>query len=113
MTLALALPAVASLGGSSTLVAVVGILSGIVGVIIGGWFVKRVLRVRSDDYVTIGVAMGINSSAIGSAHLLVTNPRASALSSLSFFVFGTTIVIMAAITPLVNVIRGWVDLQPL
>lgn len=113
VTLALALPVVASLGGSSTLVSVVGILSGIVGAVVGDRLLRRGLRVRHDDYVTIGIAMGVNSSAIGSAHLLATNPRASALSSLAFFVFGTTLVVMAAITPLVNIIRAWVGLEAL
>lgn len=110
VTLALALPVVESLGGSTSLVAVVGILSGIVGVLLGEWILRK-MRVRDDDYLTKGIVIGINSSAIGSAHLLVTDPRAGALSSLAFFVFGTTLVILAAVTPLVHVIRGWVGLE--
>lgn len=113
MTLALALPIAESVGGSTTLVAVVGILSGIVGVFVGNWLLRKVFRVRPDDYVTIGVSVGINSSAIGSAHLLTSDPRAGALSSLAFFVFGTGLVILSAIPPLVTVIRSWVGLGPL
>lgn len=109
VTLALALPVVESLEGSTSLVAVVGILSGIVGVLIGAKVLK-LLKVRDDDYVTKGISIGINSSAIGSAHLLVTDPRAGALSSLAFFVFGTTLVILAAVTPLVRIIQKWVGM---
>lgn len=38
----------------------------------------------ADDYVTRGVSLGINASAISTAQLLTTDPRAAALSSLSF-----------------------------
>lgn len=113
-TLALALPVVDALQGSDTLVAVVAILSGILGVLLGSFVLgKRCLRVREDDYVTRGVTLGINSSAVASAHLLTSDPRAGALSSLSFFLYGTLLIILAAITPLANLIRAWVDLPPL
>ena len=113
-TLALALPVVAALQGSETTVAVVGILSGIIGVIIGSFILgKKCLRVREDDYVTRGVTLGINSSAVASAHLLATDPRAGALSSLSFFIFGTILIVLSAITPLGNIVRSWVGLGPL
>lgn len=113
-TLALALPVVNSLKGSDTLVAVVAILSGILGVLVGSLVLgKRGLRVREDDYVTRGVSLGINSSAVASAQLLTSDPRAGALSSLSFFLYGTLLIILAAITPLANTIRAWVDLGPL
>lgn len=114
VTLALALPVVNTLQGSDTLVAVVAILSGILGVLFGSVLLgKRGLRVRDDDYVTRGVSLGINSSAVASAHLLTSDPRAGALSSLSFFLYGTILIILAAITPLANTIRAWVDLGPL
>lgn len=45
----------------------------------------------SDDYVTRGVALGGNSSAIATALLLVSDPRAAALSSLSMSLFGTVV----------------------
>jgi len=113
-TLALALPIVAALQGSETTVAVVGILSGIIGVIIGSFILgKKCLRVREDDYVARGVTLGINSSAVASAHLLTTDPRAGALSSLSFFIFGTILIVLSAITPLGNIVRSWVGLGPL
>lgn len=114
VTLALAIPVVTALQGSDSLVAVVAILSGIIGVLLGSFVLgKRGLRVRDDDYVTRGVALGINSSAVASAHLLTSDPRAGALSSLSFFLYGTLLIILAAITPLANTVRAWVDLPAL
>lgn len=113
VTLALAIPIVSAMKGAETLVAVVGILSGIIGVLLGSFVLgKKGLRVREDDYVTRGVTLGINSSAVASAHLLTSDPRAGALSSLSFFIFGTILIVMAAISPLVNLVRSWVDLGP-
>jgi putative effector of murein hydrolase len=72
------------------------ILTGILGTIIGPYLLK-LLRVKEDDYVTIGVAMGSNSHAIATASLLRTNPRAAAIASLSFVIFGTTFVIVVSI----------------
>ncbi|KAK9464716.1 LrgB-like family-domain-containing protein [Lipomyces arxii] len=110
VTLALALPVVQSLGGSESLVAVVAILSGIIGVLIGG-FILKWLRIREDDYLTRGITLGINSSAVATAHLLTVDPRASALSSLSFVMFGTTLIVLSAINPIVHVMRHMVGLQ--
>ncbi|KAK9459986.1 LrgB-like family-domain-containing protein [Lipomyces oligophaga] len=109
VTLALALPVVQALDGSQSLVAVVAILSGIVGVLIGGYILK-LLKVREDDYLTRGITLGINSSAVATAHLLTIDPRASALSSLSFVVFGTTLIILSAIPPIVHVMKSMVGL---
>ncbi|KAK9325964.1 LrgB-like family-domain-containing protein [Lipomyces orientalis] len=109
VTLALALPVVQSLGGSQSLVAVTAILSGIIGVLIGSYILAG-LKIREDDYLTRGITLGINSSAVATAHLLTTDPRASALSSLSFVLFGTTLIILSAITPIVHVIRHMVGL---
>ncbi|KAK7203776.1 LrgB-like family-domain-containing protein, partial [Myxozyma melibiosi] len=109
VTLALALPVIQALGGSQSLVAVVAILSGIVGVLIGGYILK-LLRIREDDYLTRGITLGINSSAVATAHLLTIDPRASALSSLSFVVFGTTMIILSAIPPIVTVMKNMVGL---
>lgn len=114
VTLALALPIVDSIQGSQSLVSVVGILSGIVGALFGLPLLgKHGMRVRNDDYVTRGVSMGISSSAVGAAHLLNIDPRASALSTLVFFLYGMVMVIMSVIPPLVNIVRGWIDLTPI
>ena len=73
---------------------VLAILSGIIGVLVGGYILKILqippgkvlpeMRLIADDYVTRGVSLGINASAISTAQLLSTDPRAAALSSLSF-----------------------------
>lgn len=76
------------------MVVVVAILSGIIGVLVGQEILK-LLRIPAgnishideltiDDYVTRGVSLGTNASAISTAQLLTTDPRAAALSSLSF-----------------------------
>uniref|UniRef100_A0A060T9U2 ARAD1B02156p n=1 Tax=Blastobotrys adeninivorans TaxID=409370 RepID=A0A060T9U2_BLAAD len=114
VTLALAMPITAAVGGSSTLISVMAILSGVFGVLFGQTFLgRRWLRVREDDYVTRGISMGICSSAVASAHLLTIDPRAAALSSLSFFLYGVIMIILAAIPPLVTIVRSWVSLGPL
>lgn len=91
LTLALATPATRNLGGDLQLVAVLCIMSGVIGALIGPTFL-RWLRIPEDDYVTRGVTLGGNSSAIATALLLVSDPRAAALSSLSMSLFGTVMV---------------------
>jgi hypothetical protein len=51
----------------------------------------------TDDYVTRGVTLGINASAISTAQLLTTDPRAAALSSLSFAYVPSNLVDMKCI----------------
>jgi putative effector of murein hydrolase len=63
-----------------------------------------------DDYVTRGVTLGANSSAIATAMLLRTDPRAAALSSLSMGLFGTITVLFTSIPPIANAIRSLVGL---
>lgn len=69
-----------------------------------------------DDYVTRGVTLGLNASAISTAQLLTTDPRAAALSSLSFAylpakatanvsVFGALMVVLTAITPIAGKVQ--------
>jgi putative effector of murein hydrolase len=108
-------------GGSIPLVVVLAILSGIIGVLVGGYILKLLQippgqrlsqdLLMADDYVTRGVTLGINASAISTAQLLTTDPRAAALSSLSFAylptkamadisVFGALMVVLTAITPI-------------
>ena len=114
VTLALALPIVDAVEGSTSLVSVLAILSGIMGVLLGGFLLgKKVLRIRDDDYLTRGITLGICSSAVASANLLNIDPRAAAMSSLSFFLYGIVLIILSAITPLVNIVRSWVDLSPI
>lgn len=109
LTLALAVPATVNLGGDTNTVAALAIISGILGVVLGNR-ILRWLRVPEDDYVTRGVTQGINSSAIGTAVLLRTDPRAAALSSLSMSLFGTITVLFTSISPAATFVRALVGL---
>ncbi|KAK2056038.1 hypothetical protein LY76DRAFT_618143 [Colletotrichum caudatum] len=107
LTLALATPATANLGGDLNTVAAVAIMSGIVGVLFG----QRMLawmRIPEDDYITRGVTLGANSSAIATALLLRTDPRAAALSSLSMSLFGAITVLLTSIPPIADVVKSLV-----
>ncbi len=127
LTLALATPAVNNLGGDVNLVAALCIMSGILGVLIGPRMLQW-LRIPdgkssripktgdsstyffTDDYVTRGVTLGGNSSAIATALLLVSDPRAAALSSLSMSLFGTITVALTSVPPIVQAIRSIVGI---
>lgn len=109
VTLALGTPLILALDGSVSLMAVCTILSGICGVLVGDVLFK-VLRVSVNDYVTRGVSLGINCGAIATAHLLNSDPRAASMSSLSFSIFGTIMVIMSSIGSISQFIKslvGW------
>ncbi|KAI9815563.1 MAG: hypothetical protein M1827_002697 [Pycnora praestabilis] len=110
LTLALATPATQNLGGDLNLVAVLCIMSGILGVLIGPLMLKW-LRIPEDDYVTRGVALGGNSSAIATALLLVSDPRAAALSSLSMSLFGTSMVALTSVPPVVTIVAQLAGLE--
>ncbi|KAI1773082.1 LrgB-like family-domain-containing protein [Hypoxylon cercidicola] len=109
LTLALAVPAAANLGGDVNTVAAVAIMSGIVGVLVGQRMLG-LLGIPEDDYVTRGVTLGANSSAIASALLLRTDPRAAALSILAMNLFGTITVLFTSIPPITAVIQSLVGL---
>lgn len=109
VTLALGTPLINALGGSVSLMAVCTILSGICGVLIGD-SIFNFLRVPTNDYVTRGVTLGINCGAIATAHLLNIDPRAASMSSLSFSIFGTVMVIMASIGAIRLLIQSWVGM---
>jgi putative effector of murein hydrolase len=63
-----------------------------------------------DDYVTRGVTLGGNSSAIATAVLLVSDPRAAALSSLSMSLFGIITLALTSVPVIVKAIDSLVDL---
>ncbi|KUI59170.1 Plastidal glycolate/glycerate translocator 1, chloroplastic [Cytospora mali] len=88
LTLALAIPATANLGGDEKTVAAVAIMSGIVGALIG----SKILTWMK----------------IPEALLLRTDPRAAALSSLSMSLFGTITVLFTSIPPIANAVKGLV-----
>ncbi|GAB5587008.1 hypothetical protein Unana1_01908 [Umbelopsis nana] len=80
------------------------VLTGILGTIVGPYLLK-LLKVREEDYLTTGLAMGIGSHAIATASLLRTNPRAAAIASLSFVIFGTLFVIVVSIPVIPQTLR--------
>lgn len=63
-----------------------------------------------DDYITRGVTLGANSSAVATALLLTSDPRAAAFSSLSMGLFGTITVALTSVPPFVSFVRGLVGL---
>ncbi|KAI8962097.1 LrgB-like family-domain-containing protein [Daldinia sp. FL1419] len=109
LTLALAVPATANLGGDLNTVAALAIMSGIVGVLVGERMLA-LLKIPQDDYVTRGVTLGANSSAIAAALLLRTDPRAAALSILAMSLFGTITVLFTSIPPITVAIQSLVQL---
>ncbi|TPX08132.1 uncharacterized protein E0L32_010199 [Thyridium curvatum] len=109
LTLALAIPAVENLKGDHDTIAAVAIMSGVVGALVGQKMLDW-LKIPDDDYVTRGVTLGANSSAVATALLLRTDPRAAALSSLSMSLFGAITVLFTSIPPMTAVIRSLVGL---
>ncbi|KAG7827722.1 hypothetical protein KL920_004485 [Ogataea angusta] len=110
VTMALGIPLVTALGGSTQLMAVTTIISGILGVLVGDFIVFKVFRVRKHDFVSRGVSFGLNCGAVSTYYLTVVDPRAGAMSALSFTFFGTLMVILSAIDPLVRIAQklvGW------
>ncbi len=85
-------------------------MSGILGVLVGPWALRKLL-IPEDDYVTRGVALGGNSSAIATALLLGRDPRAAALSCLSMSVFGTVMVGLTSVPAVVRVVGGLVGTE--
>lgn len=83
-------------------------------VLIPGWLWAMMRTIADfsllfvDDYVTRGVTLGANSSAVATALLLRTDPRAAALSSLSMSLFGTITVLFTSIPPIANSVRSLV-----
>ncbi|CAG8951685.1 hypothetical protein HYFRA_00005485 [Hymenoscyphus fraxineus] len=107
LTLALATPATKNLGGDVNTNATLAIMSGIMGALMGNR-ILQFLRIPEDDYVTRGVTLGGNSSAIATALLLVTDPRAAALSSLSMSLFGIITLALSSVPPIVEAVNSLV-----
>lgn len=66
---------------------------------------------KSQDYLTIGIAMGSTAGAIG-ASSLISKPRCMAIASLSFVLFGAILLIFAAIPPIVETVRTLAGASP-
>ncbi|KAJ0122031.1 hypothetical protein J7T55_002542 [Diaporthe amygdali] len=109
VTLALAQLSTQNLGGNTSAISVIAVVSGISGPIFGPT-ILRMLRIPEKDFVTWGVVLGANSSAIATAMLLERDRRAAALSSLSLSLFGIVFVILTVIPPLATYVRSLVGL---
>ena len=80
-------------------------MSGILGVLIGPALLKW-MRVPEDDYVTRGVSLGGNGSAIATALLLGRDPRGAALGCLTLGVLGCGVVLLTSVGGVVGGVRG-------
>ncbi|KAI1659442.1 hypothetical protein F4813DRAFT_334007 [Daldinia decipiens] len=134
VTIALGVPAIESLGGSTTLMSALVIFGGIIFQMAGDWLFsllqindqERQLKsndsnnssctetmgstdmwnekdmqkqiARTDNAViAAGVTVGINAAAMGTAHLIERDSRATAYSALSMTVFGAMTVALTAV----------------
>ncbi|KZT54794.1 hypothetical protein CALCODRAFT_438054, partial [Calocera cornea HHB12733] len=101
VTTPMAIPMEATLQGDPGLTVVLCILTGVLGAMAGPTLL-RWLRVRDDDFITIGIVLGCTASAISTAALLGSNPRAAAISSLAFVLYGVACIVLSAIPPVVR-----------
>jgi putative effector of murein hydrolase len=62
-------------------------------------------RKKIGDYITRGVTLGGNSSAIATALLLISDPRAAAFSSLALGLFGTITIAFSSVPAIVRVVQ--------
>lgn len=93
------------LGSDQSVVTCIIVFTGIMGPIIGPSLLK-LARVRDDDYLTIGIAMGSNSHGAGTAYLVRTDPKASGMASIAFAIFGIIGVVVASIPTLSDTIKN-------
>lgn len=68
------------------------------------------LTLITDDYVTRGVTLGGSSSAIVTAVLLQSDPRAAALSSLSMSLFGIITLALTSVPVIVKAVNSLVGI---
>jgi putative effector of murein hydrolase len=97
LTLALATPAVANLGGDTQFLAVLCITSGIFGVLVGPRLLRS-MKVTEGEFLVRGVALGANGSAVATAWLLGRGEvRAAGVSSLAMVALGVVVVGAASV----------------
>lgn len=107
LTLALATPSTQNIKGDLNTVAVLCITTGILGALVGPWMLRR-LRIPEDDYVTRGVALGANGSAIATAGLLGVDPRAAGVGVLGMSLVGVGMVALTSVPVVGRVVGGMV-----
>ncbi|ANZ77403.1 BA75_04792T0 [Komagataella pastoris] len=113
VTMALGKPLIANIDGSVDLFSCTTLISGLLGVYLGDHMIRLLgwSKRHSSNIITVGMVLGINCGAVATAHLLNTNPRAAAFSSLSFVIYGLVMVIMSCIPGLVDIIHKIVSFQ--
>lgn len=60
-------------------------------------FYFRMLKIVKEDFITRGVVLGVNASALATAALLPVDPRAAAMSCVSFVLFGVCLRVVPAL----------------
>lgn len=103
MSTPLAIEMALNVGADESITVIIVVVTGIVAAILKEPFF-RMLRVSMDDHIAVGIAMGSTSGAIG-ASSLISRPRVMAVASLAFVLFGTLLLICAAIPQIVDVVR--------
>ncbi len=88
------------LGGLPSLTAVLVILTGILGAVIGGWLLT-LLRIR--DQRVVGLAIGVASHGIGTARALQLGELAGAFSALAM---GLNALATSVLVPLLFQVMG-------
>jgi putative effector of murein hydrolase len=86
------------LGGVPELTAVLTVLAGLIGSVVGPWVLRRV-GVKND--LAVGAAMGTSSHGIGTARMIRESELAGGVSGLSMALAGIVTSVMAA------AIRHW------
>ncbi|KAK4238989.1 hypothetical protein C8A03DRAFT_43357 [Achaetomium macrosporum] len=114
VTIALANPVMAMLGGDAGLNAAMVVGSGIVyqmglGFGVGRWLEGKLgegAAANDPRVVAAGVTVGINAAAMGTAYLYETQNEAAPHAALSMIALGTMTVVFSSITPLARWIMG-------
>jgi putative effector of murein hydrolase len=93
----LAIELVETLEGDVNICVILVVVTGIIAALLKEPFF-RLMGVDMDDHLTVGLAMGSTSGAIG-ASSLIARPRVMAVASLSFILFGALCLLLVAIPP--------------
>ncbi|EPQ30715.1 uncharacterized protein PFL1_01616 [Pseudozyma flocculosa PF-1] len=103
MSTPLAIEMANTVGADESITVIIVVITGILAAILKEPFF-RMMRVDMDDHICVGVTMGSTAGAIG-ASSLISRPRVMAVASLAFVLFGTLLLICAAVPNIVDVVR--------
>ncbi|KAF8324907.1 LrgB-like family-domain-containing protein [Cantharellus anzutake] len=108
MSTPLAIELVEALKGDESVCVILVVVTGIVAVVTKDVLLYKILRVNQDDFLCVGLAMGTTSGAIG-ASSLIQEPQTMAIASLSFVLYGSVLLIAAAVPAVINFVRSRVE----